>query len=318
MCSAHKDEVPPLRFAPVGMTANKIAYLQLAAAIVLFGLAFPIIKIGLAASTPVWLAAGRASLSALTAFALLAVLGRLRWPDRADWPIVLSVGVFQLTLYFAFANLGVQSVPPGRSGVLAYSAMLWLVPLSLLVGEHVGRRALLGVALGMAGIVVLIDPPRFDWSDRAVVEGHGWLLLAGFSWALAILHARRHRWRTAPLDVLPWQMAVATVLLWSLALILEPKGYFDFSKPDALDLAALYRLVRRPGRHLGRRLRRPRFAAGDGLARHAGHAADRHRRVRGPGRRTDHWPLAAGHRADDRGHCYRDPGQEEATDEGGE
>jgi drug/metabolite transporter (DMT)-like permease len=221
------------------MTANKIAYFQLAAAVVLFGLAFPIIKIGLAASTPVWLAAGRASLSALTAFALLAALRRLRWPDRADWPIVLSVGVFQLTLYFAFANLGVQSVPPGRSGVLSYSAMLWLVPLSLLVGEPVGRRALLGVALGMVGIIVLIDPRGLDWSDRAVIAGHGWLLLAGFSWAIAILHARRHRWRTSPLDVLPWQMAVATVLLWGLAFILEPRGYFDFSKPE-LWISLLY------------------------------------------------------------------------------
>jgi drug/metabolite transporter (DMT)-like permease len=219
--------------------ANRTAYFQLAAAVVLFGLAFPIIKIGLSASTPVWLAAGRASLSALTAFVLLTALGRLRWPDRADWPIVLSVGVFQLTLYFAFANLGVQSVPPGRSGVLSYSAMLWLVPLSLLVGERVGWRALLGVLLGTAGIVVLIDPTGFDWSDRAVVAGHGWLLLAGFSWALAILHARRHRWRTSPLDVLPWQMSVATLLLWPLALILEPRGYFDFSKPE-LWISLLY------------------------------------------------------------------------------
>ena len=217
----------------------RIAWLQLAAAVVLFGLSFPIIKIGLAASTPVWLAAGRASLSALTAVVLLTALGRLRWPDRADWPIVLSVGVFQLTLYFAFANLGVQSVPPGRSGVLSYSAILWLVPLSLLVGETVGWRALLGVGLGMAGIVVLIDPTRLDWSNRAVVEGHGWLLLAGFSWALAILHARRHRWRSAPLDVLPWQMAVATILLWSLALVLEPQGHFDFGKPE-LWISLLY------------------------------------------------------------------------------
>jgi drug/metabolite transporter (DMT)-like permease len=225
--------------ASLGRNVNRVAYLQLASAVVLFGLAFPIIKIGLSASTPVWLAAGRASLSALTAFVLLTALGRLRWPHRADWPIVLSVGIFQLTLYFAFANLGVQSVPPGRSGVLSYSAMLWLVPLSLLVGERVGWRALLGVLLGTAGIVVLIDPTGLDWSNRAVVEGHGWLLLAGFSWALAILHARRHLWRTAPLDVLPWQMSVATVLLWILAFTIEPAGYFDFSKAE-LWISLLY------------------------------------------------------------------------------
>ena len=217
----------------------RVAWLQLAASVVLFGLSWPAIKIGLSAATPVWLAAGRATLSAASAFALLAALGRLAWPARADWPIVLSVGAFQLTLFFALANLGVQSVPPGRSGVLAYTTMLWMVPLSLLVGERVGWRGVLGALLGLLGIVVLIDPLRFDWSDRAVVEGHAWLLLAGFSWALAVLHARRHRWRLAPLDVLPWQMAVATVLLWILALTLEPRGYLDFSQPN-LWIALLY------------------------------------------------------------------------------
>jgi drug/metabolite transporter (DMT)-like permease len=217
----------------------RVAWLQLAASVVLFGLSWPAIKIGLSAATPVWLAAGRATLSAASAFALLAALGRLAWPARADWPIVLSVGAFQLTFFFALANLGVQSVPPGRSGVLAYTTMLWMVPLSLLVGERVGWRGVLGAVLGLLGIVVLIDPLRFDWSDRAIVEGHAWLLLAGFSWALAVLHARRHRWRLSPLDVLPWQMAVATVLLWILALTVEPGGYLDFSQPN-LWIALLY------------------------------------------------------------------------------
>lgn len=210
----------------------RVAWLQLGATVVLFGLTWPAIKIGLSASTPVWLAAARATLSALAAFVMLAALGRLAWPGRADWPIVLSVGAFQLTLFFAFATLGVQSVPPGRSGVLAYTTMLWMVPLSLMVGEPVGWRGVAGALLGLLGIVVLIDPLRFDWSDRAVVEGHAWLLLAGFSWALAVLHARRHRWRLQPLDVLPWQMLVATILLWILALVFEPRGYLDFSQPN--------------------------------------------------------------------------------------
>jgi drug/metabolite transporter (DMT)-like permease len=211
---------------------RRTAYLQLAAVVVLFGLTWPVIKIGLSASTPIWLAAGRVSLSAISAFALLAAMRRLRWPSRADWPIVLSVGAFQLSLFFALSNLGVQSVPPGRSGVLAYTTMLWIVPLSLLVSEPVGRRGVLGALLGLLGVVVLIDPLRLDWSDRAILRGHGFLLLAGLSWAIAVLHARRHRWRMTPLDVLPWQMSVATVLLWGLALAVEPHGHLDFSQAN--------------------------------------------------------------------------------------
>jgi drug/metabolite transporter (DMT)-like permease len=199
-------------------------------AVVLFGLTWPVMKIGLMAGTPVWLAAGRATLSACTAFLLLAALGRLAWPHREDWPVIISVGALQLSCFFALANLGVQSVPAGRSGVLAYTTMLWMVPLSLLIGEKVGRRAILGVVLGVAGVVVLADPARFDCHDHKVVMGHVYLLGAGFTWALAMLHTRRHRWTTTPLDVLPWQMSIATVLLWILAAIAEPDGHFDFDK----------------------------------------------------------------------------------------
>lgn len=217
----------------------RIAWLQLGVSVVLFGLTWPVIKIGLAASTPVWLAAARATVSAITAFCLLAALGRLAWPKRADWPIVLSIGALQLAAFFALANLGVRTVPPGRSVVLAYSTMLWMVPLSLAVGERVGWRGVAGALVGLAGIVALIDPLRFDWSDRAIVEGHAWLLLAGLVWALAILHARRHRWRTTPLDVLPWQMTVATILLWLLAFAVEPTGRLDFGQGD-LWIALVY------------------------------------------------------------------------------
>lgn len=217
----------------------RIAWLQLAANIILFGLSWPIIKIGLEASTPLWFAAARATLSATTAFILLACLGRLAWPHRADWPIVLSVGALQLSCFFAFSNLGVQSLPAGRSSVLAYTATLWIVPLSLMIGEKVGWRAVAGVLLGLAGIVVLVEPLRFDWNDRAVIWGHVWLLLAGFTWAIAIVHIRRHRWKLTPLDALPWQMSVATVLLWILALIAEPAGYLELGKSE-LWMSLLY------------------------------------------------------------------------------
>lgn len=208
----------------------RLAWIQLAVAIVLFGFSWPILKMTLAAATPIWMATARAGLSCVAAFALLGAARRFAWPARADWPIILSVGVFQLTCFFAFANLGVQVLPAGRSGVLAYTTMLWMVPFSLIAGERVGWRGVAGTALGLIGIVVLVDPLRFDWSQRSILLGHGWLLAGGFAWALAIFHARRHRWRLTPLQVLPWQMAIATACLSVLALVFEPKGHLDLDR----------------------------------------------------------------------------------------
>src|SRR5437764_5847086 len=139
----------------------RVAYLQLGLNIVLFGLSWPMIKIGLQAASPLWFAAARATLSATTAFLLLAFLGRLKWPPRADWPIVLSVGALQLACFFAFANLGMQSLPAGRSSVLAYTASLWVVPLLLLICEWVGRRALVVGLLDGVGFVVHASSPQF-------------------------------------------------------------------------------------------------------------------------------------------------------------
>jgi drug/metabolite transporter (DMT)-like permease len=209
---------------------TRLAWLQLGATIVLFGLTWPMMKIGLEAGSPVWLAAGRATLSAVTAFSLMAALGRLSLPHREDWPVILSVGALQLTSFFALANLGVQNLPAGRSGVLAYTTMIWMVPLSLLVGERVGVRAIAGAAIGLIGIVALADPQHFDWQDRHTVLGHVYLLLAGFAWAIAMLHTRHHEWRGTPLEALPWQMSVASAMLWLLALLLEPDGHLDTDK----------------------------------------------------------------------------------------
>src|SRR5258707_7600312 len=140
--------------------APRVAYIQLALNIVLFGLSWPMIKIGLQAASPLWFAAARATLSATTAFALLAALGRLKWPPRTDWPIVLSVGALQLACFFAFSNLGMQSLPAGHTSVLAHTASRLGVALSLLIGAKVGSGAVVGGLVGVGRIVVLADPPR--------------------------------------------------------------------------------------------------------------------------------------------------------------
>lgn len=210
---------------------DRAAWLQLAAAIVLFGLAWPAIKLGLAEATPLWFAVARIGLAGLTAVVVLALLGQLSWPGRRDWPVILSVGIFQITCFFPLANLGVAVVPAGRSGVLAYTMTLWMVPLALVSGERIGWRTAAGALLGLAGVAVIVDPWHVDWSDRATLFGHVCLLLAALSWAIAILHARLHTWHMTPLQVLPWQMGLATILVAILAAIFEPQGYIHFDRP---------------------------------------------------------------------------------------
>lgn len=204
-------------------------------ATLMFATIWPVMKLGLVDATPVWFAAGRAGCGAVASFALLAALSRLRLPGRRDLPIIASIGGLQLGLYFAMSLVALAHLPAGRSALLGYTTPLWIVPLAWpLLRERPRRADLLGLLAGTAGIAVLIGPVLLH---RDLLLGHVLMLLASGTWALAILHTRSHRFALSPLELLPWQMLLAAVLLIALALWHEPHGGIGLSRDALLPLA---------------------------------------------------------------------------------
>lgn len=198
----------------------------LALVVLIFGAAFPALKLGIeAGASPLWLAMWRAALSALVATLVLAATRRLAWPGRADLLPILGIGVFQISVFFAAINLALVLVPAGRSAVLSYTTALWLVPISVLVlGEALSARRLAAVALGIAGIAVIAGPWALDWTRPGLVLGHALLLGAGLAWAVAIAILRVARPALSTLQLLPFAFLVATACLLALALARDPHG----------------------------------------------------------------------------------------------
>lgn len=217
-------------------TAEAVGLLALA--VLLFGTAWPAMKTGLGDATPVWYAAARAAVSGGAALLLVAATGRLALPARADWPIIVSVGTGQLAGFFTLANLGLGYVPASRAVVLAYTTSIWLVPIgTLFLGERLGPWRLAGLVSGLAGVAVLFNPVALDWTDGRIVVGNLFLLAAALAWSLAIVHARTHRWSLTPLQVLPWQMGWAALLLALVGLAVEPAGHVGLSATALVPLA---------------------------------------------------------------------------------
>ena len=205
--------------------SNAPALRLLGVAVVLFGGAWPITKDALEHATPLWFGTSRAVLAALVATALLAVLGRLRLPQRADLRAVLCLGLLQLGGFFALTHLAVALVPAGRTAVISNVVTFWLIPLSVVVlGEEVSRRRWMAAGLGLAGAAVLVGPWAVDWSDRAMLSGHLMLLLAGLFWSLAIVATRKWPPRTPMLELLPFCFGLGALVLAPLSLFIEPCG----------------------------------------------------------------------------------------------
>jgi drug/metabolite transporter (DMT)-like permease len=201
------------------------AFRQLLIAVVLFGGSWPITKAAMADATPLWFGTSRAGIAAIFAAVLLAVMGRLRPPQRADWPAVFALGFFQLGWFFVFTHLAVALVPAGRTAILSNVVAYWLIPLSvLLLGEKVSAMRWAAAGVSLIGAGVLIGPWALDWSDADIVIGHVMLVIASLAWALAIIGSRRWPPRTPMLELLPWCFGIGTLVILTLALIYEPGG----------------------------------------------------------------------------------------------
>ena len=172
--------------------------------------------------TPLWLGVIRMVLTSAILFAVLAVWGRLRVPNRQDVPALISVGVFMFGVYSILTMTGLSHAQAGRAALLTFVTPLWVAPLAIVIlGERLTRLKGLGLVFAIGGLGVLFNPFGFDWSRTDVVIGNGLLLLASMSWAMTIIHLRAHRWRLSPLELGPWQLLVATVVITPAALIME-------------------------------------------------------------------------------------------------
>ncbi|WP_209545774.1 DMT family transporter [Variovorax sp. 1615] len=198
------------------------AVLLLAIVIAAWGVNWSVGKVVLEHVTPIWATTLRMVPACIVLWVVLPVSGRLAMPTRHDLPVILSVGLLHMVAFSVLAALGLQYLSAGRSVVLAYTTPLWVLPAArFFLGEAFTARRAAGLGLGVAGLLVLLQPAAVDWRDAGVVRGHGLILLAAACWAACIVYGRAHRWTTPPFQLLPWQMLLASSAQLLLALAIE-------------------------------------------------------------------------------------------------
>jgi drug/metabolite transporter (DMT)-like permease len=192
--------------------------LFLVTVVLAWGLTWPVNKVILNSLAPLWAVAIRTALAALVLVVVAALRGRLAPPPRRDLPVLLSITLLHIVGFSVLSTWGLMRVPAGRSVVLAYTTPLWVIPGAwLFLGERLTPRRAMGVVIGLAGLLTLLNPLALDWRDPGIVLGHLAIVAAAMLWALSILHIRGHRWISTPFDLLPWETMLATAILVPLA-----------------------------------------------------------------------------------------------------
>ncbi len=230
-------DAAPGTLAPV--LSRTVALVLLALLSVVWGVHWVVVKEGLRYFPPLTYGALRLLTGLLTMVAILAPSRRLKRPPRTDLPVILSVGLIQMAVSILIMNFALQAVPAGRSSVLAYAMPLWVALLLWLAFRVVPHRnEALGILLGVTGVAILVNPGVIDWTNPGEVVGTLGLVSYGVMWAGVTIHIRRHTWHSSPLELQPWMLLLATVLVSAAALVFEQGRAIDW-QPAAI-LALLY------------------------------------------------------------------------------
>ena len=205
--------------------------------IVAFGLVYVFwgstyLGIGIAVEqiSPAVMCATRFSIAGVVMLAYCALTGRrIRFSARQLGHLA-AVGILLLmggNLTLSYAE---RIVPTGLSALLIAVTPLWFLVLdSMLLGDHhISRRGKIGLAIGIAGVVVLIWPDLRH--PNALGHRELWwslgLQLGSFSWAFGSVLSKK--WQTAAVDpfgAIAWQMTFAGIANLIFALLVEKPAH---------------------------------------------------------------------------------------------
>ncbi len=157
-------------------------------------------------------------------FAFLRASGQPLAIPRDQWRRLALIAFFNITCWNILVVFGLALLPSGRAAILAYTMPAWAIPLSmLLLGERMTLRKLAGLALGMAGMALLV------WDEFHQIEGapRGALLVLGaaFTWAIGTILQKKYPVRAPVAGFTAWLMLIGGVPIYIGALLFE-----DFSK----------------------------------------------------------------------------------------
>lgn len=228
----------PAGQSPPSQMITPAGLLALATAATCYGGLWPVTRIAVQFLSPFWYAVARLSLGALILFTLLAILGQLRRPRKPDIPIILSTGVVMIGIYACLFQVALQYIDAGRAALLGYTMPIWVTPVAiLLLGEKATVRKILGVVSAIAGLAVLFNPAEFDWHDPDALFGNALSLLAALIWAPVVIHIRYHRGTLTTLQLVPWHLSVAALVVAIGGLVFEGLPRFVWTT-DALLVTA--------------------------------------------------------------------------------
>ena len=201
-------------------SSRYLPILALAALALIWGFSWVPGKLGVTNSSAFVFAALRNFPAYLIVFALLPLLGRSMRPKAVG--LTAAVGVLQVAGFAGLTTAALVTGGAGHTAMLANTWQFWLLIVAwLLLGERLVGMQWLSVAIGLVGLVLIIEP----WQLRGVLSSL--LTLAGavcFAAGAVVAKVLRRRHQVDLLSLTAWQGLLGSIPLVIMALLVPGDG----------------------------------------------------------------------------------------------
>ncbi len=187
-------------------------YAAAMSAIIFWGSSYLTTAVAYGTIAPLQLALVRSVLSAVLFFVYMAVTGVRERPQRRDLPHFALAGLFSVTLYFTFQNIGL-SLTSSSSAALLVAAF----PAIVLAIEYAWERKMpslrliTGIAVAIGGVALLTG--SLSGSGKNDPLGAVLLLMAGVMWGFYNLVSKKISSRYSVATLTAWQMVFGSLFL---------------------------------------------------------------------------------------------------------
>ena len=204
--------------------------LAFAAVYIIWGSTYLAIKVGIETIPPFFMAGIRFLIAGAILFLLIPRLREgVRPPTRQHWVSASVVGALLLLGGNGALVWSEQRVPSGLAALLLATIPIWMVLLDSLAsrdgqGTKLDARILGGLAIGIAGLALLVGPAKLWGSARVDLTGAGVLLFGSLSWSVGSLYSRRSKLPPSPFLAAAMEMLAGGALLVVLGLLTGEVG----------------------------------------------------------------------------------------------
>jgi drug/metabolite transporter (DMT)-like permease len=211
-------DVPVIR-----ITMNRSDWLTLIAMALIWGVAFLFIRIAVQEVAPltyVWL---RLTLAAAAMWLFLWWRGGSAGLPRQVWGAILVLALFNNAIPFVLFGWGQTHIASGLAAILNATTPIWgVVVAHLFTGdEKLTGRKLAGVALGFAGVTMMIGPALLGSLGTNLLAQLA-CVAAALCYAFAGVWARRFRaMGISPISVTTGQLTAGALVMTPVALLID-------------------------------------------------------------------------------------------------